>query len=66
MALIATGDELVMPGDEPGPDQIFASNAFGLAALVAAAGGEARLLPIARDTPERLAAAFGLRRRAPT
>ena len=32
VALIATGDELVMPGEDPGPDQIVASNAFGLKA----------------------------------
>jgi molybdopterin biosynthesis enzyme len=30
VALIATGDELVMPGEDPGPDQIIASNAYGL------------------------------------
>jgi molybdopterin molybdotransferase len=54
VALIATGDELVMPGEAPGPDQIIASNAFGLAALVEEAGAEARLLPIARDTAESL------------
>jgi molybdopterin molybdotransferase len=50
VALVATGDELVMPGDEPGPDQIVASNAFGLKALFEARGARARLLPIARDT----------------
>jgi len=59
VALIATGDELVMPGDEPGPDQIIASNGFGLAAMLQAAGAEARLLPIARDN--RAALEFALR-----
>ncbi len=54
VALIATGDELVMPGDDPGPDQIIASNTFALAAMVEAAGGEARILPIARDTEAEL------------
>jgi molybdenum cofactor synthesis domain len=54
VALIATGDELVMPGEEPGPDQIIASNAFGLAGLVEEAGAEARLLPIARDNADSL------------
>ena len=50
VALIATGDELVMPGDDPGPDQIVASNIFGFKALVEGiAGGHARILPIARD-----------------
>lgn len=60
VALIATGDELVMPGEEPGPDQIIASNAFGLAAMVEAEGAEARLLPIARDTVDSLRLAFEL------
>ncbi len=60
VALIATGDELVMPGETPGPDQIIASNTFGLAAMVEAEGGVARMLPIARDTRASLEAAFGL------
>jgi molybdopterin molybdotransferase len=50
VALIATGDELVMPGDDPGPDQIITSNTFALKAMVEGAGGVARMLPIARDT----------------
>lgn len=54
VALIATGDELVMPGEAPGPSQIVASNTFALAALIEAEGGIARILPIARDTPEAL------------
>ena len=36
VALISTGDELVMPGTEPGPDQIIASNTFGLQAQLQA------------------------------
>ncbi|MBY6114739.1 molybdopterin molybdotransferase MoeA [Mameliella alba] len=60
VALISTGDELVMPGDTPGPDQIIASNTFGLAALLRDLGAEARILPIARDTRESLIHAFGL------
>jgi len=54
VALIATGDELAMPGDSPGPDQIIASNTFALAAMVEEAGGIARILPIARDTESDL------------
>ncbi len=50
VALIPTGDELVMPGETPRADQIIASNAFALKALIEAEGGEVRLLPIARDT----------------
>jgi molybdopterin molybdotransferase len=60
VALIASGDELVMPGEDPGPDQIIASNTFALAAMIEAAGGEARLLPIARDTEASLRAVFAL------
>ncbi len=58
IAILSTGDELVMPGEDPGPDQIIASNSFGLAALVEAHGAVARLLPIARDTAESLETAF--------
>jgi molybdopterin molybdotransferase len=56
VAILATGDELVEPGVVPGPDQIVSSNPFGLAALVARAGGTAQLLGIAADTREDLAA----------
>ncbi|NBZ88766.1 molybdopterin molybdotransferase MoeA [Stagnihabitans tardus] len=60
VAILATGDELVMPGDSPGPDQIICSNAFALAALAEAEGATARILPIARDRVEELTAAFHL------
>ena len=60
VAIIATGDELVQPGEDPGPDQIIASNSHGLAALLAQHGAIPRLLPIARDTPDSLALAFRL------
>ena len=60
VALISTGDELVMPGDTPGPDQIIASNTFGLKAMLDGLGAEARILPIARDTRASLETAFGL------
>lgn len=60
VALIATGDELVSPGENPGPDQIIASNTFGLKARIEAAGGIARLLPIARDTRDSLEQVFDL------
>jgi molybdopterin molybdotransferase len=59
--ILATGDELVEPGQTPGPDQIVSSNPYGLAAMIAAAGGEPRLLGIAGDTraalEEKIAAA---------
>jgi len=60
VALIATGDELVMPGDQPGPDQIVASNLFALDAMARAEGAEVRMLPIARDTEDDLRQVFHL------
>ncbi|MFN4129946.1 MAG: molybdopterin molybdotransferase MoeA [Paracoccaceae bacterium] len=60
VAIIATGDELVMPGEVPGPDQIIASNSFTLKALAEEAGADVRLLPIARDTVESLTYVLGL------
>ncbi len=60
VALIATGDELVLPGDAPGPGQIVVSNTYALAAMIEGAGGIARILPIARDTETALATVFGL------
>ncbi len=64
VALIATGNELVMPGETPGPDQIIASNSFALAALAEAAGAEVRMLPIARDTEASLRYTLDLARDA--
>jgi molybdopterin molybdotransferase len=40
VALLVTGDELVQPGEQLGPGQIYSSNAFALAGQVAAAGAE--------------------------
>ncbi|MGC1505644.1 MAG: gephyrin-like molybdotransferase Glp [Sulfitobacter sp.] len=60
VAILATGDELVQPGESPSPDQIVASNSFGLAAMLEGLGAETRLLPIARDTAASLKQAFDL------
>lgn len=60
VALISTGDELVMPGQTPGPNQIIASNTFGLKAMLEGIGATVRLLPIARDRLSSLQMAFGL------
>lgn len=54
VAVLATGDELVRPGEPMGPNQIVASNNLALAAMVEANGGEARDLGIALDTPRSL------------
>lgn len=58
VALMPTGDELVRPGEDPGPDQIVSSNDLGLAAMLARAGAAPRLCPIARDRRESLLAAL--------
>ena len=50
VAILATGDELVLPGELVGPSQIVASNSFGVVALVEAAGGQAIDCGIARDS----------------
>ncbi len=60
IAVIPTGDELVMPGETPGPTQIITSNNFALKAQLEAQGAEVRLLPIARDNRPALRAAFAL------
>jgi len=60
IAIISTGDELVQPGEEPGPDQIIASNAYGLAAQIEEQGGIPRLIPIARDDRASLEMVFDL------
>ncbi len=59
VAILATGDELVMPGEPVGPNQILSSSALAVAALVRAWGGEPTLLGIARDTREETAARIG-------
>lgn len=62
VAILATGDELVQPGEKPGPDQIVASNSYGLAAMCEDHGADVRILPIARDTAASLKQAFALAR----
>jgi molybdopterin molybdotransferase len=57
VAILATGDELVPPGAAPAPDQIFESGSFGLAALVAAWGGEAIRLKAQADDQDAIARA---------
>jgi len=64
VAVLSTGDELVMPGEDPGPDRIVASNCFGLKALLDSIGASARILPIARDTVKSLQQGFGRARGA--
>ena len=60
VAIAMTGDELVPPGTPPPAGRITASNGYGLAAMVEAAGATARLLPIARDRAGSLREALSL------
>ena len=54
VAILPTGDEVVMPGDPVGPNQIVSSNALALGALVESVGALAVQLPIAPDDSEAL------------
>ncbi|GAA3853012.1 molybdopterin molybdotransferase MoeA [[Pseudomonas] carboxydohydrogena] len=58
IAIVATGDELVMPGMEPNPGQIIYSNAYAINALVRNSGAETINLGIARDTLDDTRAAI--------
>jgi molybdopterin molybdotransferase len=49
IAIVATGDELVPPGTEPGPGQIIHSNGFALAAIARREGAEVIDLGILPD-----------------
>ncbi|PSO28960.1 gephyrin-like molybdotransferase Glp [Bradyrhizobium sp. MOS002] len=52
VAILATGDELVMPGTTPGHGQIVYSNGYALHALARSEGAETIDLGIAADTLE--------------
>ena len=54
IAVLSTGDEVVNVESSPGPNEIRNSNVYSLAAQIEGAGGEAVLLPIAPDEPNRL------------
>lgn len=58
VAILATGDELALPGTSDNPDAIIATNGYAVAALCRRAGAEVMELGIAKDTPESLHAAF--------
>jgi molybdopterin molybdotransferase len=49
VAILATGDEIALPGEPIPPGGIVSSNAHALAAFVRAQGGEPLVLPIAAD-----------------
>lgn len=54
VGLLATGDELVQPGNPVGPHQIVASNTYAVAAIAEQAGAEVIDFGIAVDHPTRL------------
>lgn len=56
VAILATGDEIALPGDPIRAGGIVSSNAHALAALVTAANAEPVILPIAVDTLDSIAA----------
>jgi len=60
IAIVATGDELVPPGTDPGPGQIIHSNIFSLAAVARREGAEVIDLGILPDRLEETIA--GVRR----
>ncbi len=57
IGILATGDEIALPGEAIPAGGIVSSNAHALAALVRAAGGEPLVLPIAPDDRDAIAAA---------
>ncbi|HVZ53631.1 MAG TPA: gephyrin-like molybdotransferase Glp [Pseudolabrys sp.] len=57
VAVVGTGDELVMPGATPGPGQIVYSNGFAVTALAHSEGAEALDFGIAHDRLDDIVAA---------
>ena len=60
VSIISTGDELIFPGNSPKPNQIVASNTYGLKALINKWGAIGHILPIARDNKTSLEKALDL------
>ncbi len=58
VAILATGDELLWPGEPVAPGRVASSNSVALAALVRRLGGEPLDLGIAPDTADGLARAL--------
>ena len=59
IALLATGTEIAMPGTAAGPNQIYDSVTFGLAAMIDGWGGLARCRAASPDDAAAVSAALG-------
>ena len=57
VAILATGDEIALPGNPIAPGGIVSSNAHALAALVRARGAIPMILPIAQDSADAISEA---------
>src|SRR3546814_17674839 len=64
IAILATGDELLVPGSVPAAGQIIASNTFGVGALIRDNGGEVLDLGIVPDLREEIVRAVDTARAA--
>jgi molybdopterin molybdotransferase len=58
VAILATGDELVAPGEQPGPGQIVCSNGFPIAMMARQENAEVTDLGIVQDRVEDIVAAI--------
>jgi len=59
IGILATGDEIALPGEPIPAGGIVSSNAHALAALIRASGGDPLVLPIAPDDRDAIAAIAG-------
>lgn len=58
VGILATGNEILLPGDTAPPDGIFNSASFMLSALLEHEGAQTVILPVARDNATSLSNAF--------
>ena len=58
ISVISTGNEVVMPGYDRKPGQIYDSNSFTISSAIKEAGGEVNLLNIVGDTKEDIESAI--------
>jgi molybdopterin molybdotransferase len=64
VAILATGDEILLPGEAPRAGAIYSSNSFALAALTHAMGGAPTILPVAPDERAEIGARIAAARDA--